>query len=164
MAENPDLNEVLQRLEVVEHKLGVYFVPNAEALLEELVTKLDPLTLQNILREVDAKVLALAMMGYQAPALKGIQAAMSKKSWGMIRDDVQYHLNLGVAEVAIRQAHLEMMSIIQKLVSLGKATLQVKDPSPVLAEWQKRNTESTGTSFKKVEGLEAWKKDVLDKI
>ena len=163
MAEAPDLNEILQRLEVAEHKLGIYFAPSAEALLEELLEKLEPLSLQNILREVDAKVLALAMMGSKAPALRGIQAAMSKKSWGMIRDDVQYHLNLGVTEAAIRQAHLEMMSVVQKLVSLGKVALQVKDPSPALSEWQKLNTGS-GTSFKKVEGLEAWKKDVLDKL
>jgi len=163
MADTPDLSEIVQRLEVVEHKLGIYFVPNAEPILEELVEKLDPLTLQNILREVEAKVLALAMMGYKAPALKGLKAAMSKKSWEMIADDVQYHMKLGVTEAGIRQAHLEMMSIIKRMESKGQLVLKISNPSPELADWMKRNADPAATSFKKVEGLDVWKKDLLDK-
>ena len=162
MADQQDLNEILQRLEAVEHKLGIYYVPNAEPILEELVEKLDPKTLQLILREVDAKVLALAMMGYKAPALKGIQAAMSKKSWEMIQDDVHYHLKLGVSEVSIRQARLEMMGMIKKLEAQGTIVLHVKESSSELEDWKK--SQETGTLFKKVEGLEVWKKDVLDKV
>ena len=164
MGDTPDMQEILQRLEVVEHKLGIYFVPNAEPILEELCEKVDAITLQNILREVEAKVLALAMMGYKAPALKGIKAAMSKKSWEMISDDIQYNVKLGVTEAGIRQAHLEMMSIIKRMESKGQLALKISNPSPELADWMKRNADPTGTSFKKVEGLDAWKRDVLDKL
>lgn len=163
MADTPDLNEILQRLEAVEHKLGIYYVPNAEPILEELAEKLEPKTLQLILREVDAKVLALAMMGYKAPALKGIQNAMSKKSWEMMQDDVHYHLKLGVSEASIRQARLEMMSIIKKLEASGSIVLHVHESSQEMEEWKKRSDENP-TLFKKVEGLEIWKKDVLDKV
>ncbi|HVZ80189.1 MAG TPA: FliG C-terminal domain-containing protein [bacterium] len=163
MADQPELNEILERLEAVEHKLGVYYVPNAEPILEELCEKLEPMTLQAILREVDAKVLAQAMMGYKTPALKNLQKAMSKKSWEMIQDDVHYFLKLGVSEAAIRTARLEMMSIIKKLEAHGAVVLHVKESSAELEDWKKQSQE-TGTLFKKVEGLEVWKKDILDRI
>jgi hypothetical protein len=163
MADSPDINEILQRLEAVEHKLGIYYVPNAEPILEELVEKLEPMTLQAILREVDAKVLAVAMMGWQTPALKGLQAAMSKKSWEMIQDDVNYHLKLGVNETSVRQARLEMLSIAKKLYATGNIILSLKETSPGIEGW-KGQSPDLGKLFKRIEGLDVWKKDVLDKV
>ena len=162
MADQADLNEILQRLEAVEHKLGIYYVPNAEPILEELVEKLEPMVLQAILREVDSKVLAQAVMGYKTPALKNLQKAMSKKSWELIQDDVHYFLKVGVSEASIRSARFEMMSIIKKMEAHGTIQLHVKESSSELEDWKK--DQETGTLFKKVEGLDVWKKDVLDKV
>lgn len=164
MADSPDMNEILQRLEAVERKLGLYYVPNSEPILEELAAKLDSKTLQTILREVDAKDLALAMMGWKAPALKGIQNAMSKKSWEMIQDDIHYHLKLGVNEASVREARIKVMGFIKQLESMGQIVLHVQETSPGLEEWKKQNAQASSTLFKKVEGLDVWKKDVLDKL
>ena len=164
MEKKPDLNEIQKRLEAVEHKLGVYYDPKAEPLLEEIFAKLDSRTLQLILREIDAKILELAIMGFQAPALKGLHGALSKKAWEMITEDLQYYLKLSATEASVHQARIEIMNIVHKLINLGEIVLVIPGSSPRLEEWIKGNHNTIGTSYQKAEGLEAWKKDVFDKV
>jgi flagellar motor switch protein FliG len=142
MAEEQEDKSLVERLEFLEHKLGVHYVPEADKALEALLETLEPLALQGLLRELDAKELELALLGLGPKALAQVKAAMSKKSWEMILDDVGVLLRQGVTQAAVHEARLKVMAVAQR--SLGQG--------------------SGSEAGKKLEGLEAWKKDVLDKL
>ena len=133
---------MVERIEFLELKIGVHYVPEADKALESLLETMEPLALQGLLRELDAKDLALAMMGLGPKALGQIKAAMSKKSWEMILDDLGVLLRQGVTPIAAHEAKLKVMAVAQNFLGKG-------------------NGPEAG---KKLEGLEAWKKDVLDKL
>jgi len=142
MAQEQEDKSLVERLEFLEHKLGIHYVPEADKALESLFETLEPLALQGLLRELDAKDLELALLGLGPKALGQVKAAMSKKSWEMILDDVGVLLRQGVTQAAAHEARLKVMAIAHSF--LGKGSAPAAD--------------------KKLEGLEAWKKDVLDKL
>jgi hypothetical protein len=70
MDQEPNLNDIIKRLEAVEHKLGIYHIPNAALVLEELIINLDSRTIQQIFREVEANDLALGIIGFKIETLR----------------------------------------------------------------------------------------------
>lgn len=147
----PDLNEIQKRLEYVEHKLKFHYVPEADKALETLLETFEPLALQALLREIDAKDLELAMVGLGAKALLQVKGAMSKKSWEMIVDDMAFHIRQGVTAMAAQEARMLVMSQAKRLQEEGK--IQLPGGSSGAAE-----------AGRKMEGLEDWKAKVFDKV
>lgn len=163
MAQEPDMNEVLKRLEAVEQKLGIVYIPHAETKIEGLIEKVEPRTLDFILRNVDAKDLVLAMVGFKGPALLKIKAALTHKSWNMLRDDFQYHLRQGVSESSAREARRKVMGIIQQTAGEIPGYPPPEWESLRPEDWSKKE-ELLETFFKTQENLDAWKKNVLDEL
>src|SRR5580658_1043982 len=98
MSQETDVQELIRRIEIMEHRLGLYYyIPRADAALEELIEHLDNLTLQQVLREIEAKDLVLAMIGFQPKTLALIKTAMSHNAWEMIKDDMACQVKWGFA-------------------------------------------------------------------
>ncbi len=163
MAETPNMDEIVKRLEAVEQKLGIVYIPDAETKIEELIEKIEPKKLEFVLRNVDAKDLELAMTGFKAPALLKIKAAVSPKSWGMLGDDLLYLIRQGISDSSAKDARRKVMGIIKQTAGEihGYPPAEWETLKP--EDWKKRE-EILESLFKTQESLDAWKKNVLDKL
>jgi hypothetical protein len=163
MPDEKDVNELVQRVERLERKLKIYHASHGEEIVEPLVEALETKDLQLVLREVDAKDLAVAMMGMKPKALGRVKLAMSHKAWEMIGEDVAFFMHRGVYESAVRESRRVIAGVIRALLEMGEIT------------WKDPRTGKYGNPFErgeavsmpmdpKVEGLDAWKKEVFDTL
>ena len=163
MAQKPDVSELVQRIEQLENKLKIYYTPNADKVLEDVLEKLDTRTVMLILREVDARDLALAMMGLQQKALQQIKNAMSKTSWNMIKDDLYYHMKWSIYGSAVKDAKITLMNIVQQLVHMGEIMIPeglTKESTSINDSKKKWDEEKN----KRIKEMEVWKKEVFDPL
>ena len=167
MSQEPDLHEIQKRLEHVEHKLGIFYPAIHEAeLLEGILTSLDGRTVQQIFREVDAKDLALAMVGFGAKALQVVKDNVSKKAWEMLKDDIAYYAVWCGAGNSQTIARLKIIYVINQLEEMGEIVVRM-DNIPALEKrppfdykaWQKRLEDEHNERVKQYEN---WKKEVFD--
>ncbi len=168
MAQEPDLQEIVQRIEQIEKKLGIFTSPGDAEKLEPLIEKIESRTLQQILREIDAKDLVYAMMEFKQPALRKILDAMSHKSREMIKDDMAYWLKRGIYGNVLWESRLKLMGIIRQLEQMGEIVIPRGEEEPfskkgyldLKERWEKEEEKRKA----KQQVLETWKKEVFDKL
>jgi len=169
MPQEPDLQELIKRIENVEHQLGIFYSKtHDDELLEGILESLDGRTIQQIFREVDAKDLALAIAGFQAKALGIVKDNLSKKGWEMLKDDMAYHSNWNVYGNSKKIARLKILNVIKQLEEMGEiaslknadSKLEKKD-SFDFKDWLKKLEDER---IERVKIFEAWKKEVFDPI
>ncbi len=169
MTQEPDFQELVKRIERIEHKLGI--VPpdsHDDELLESLMAILDGRTLQQVFREIDSKDLALAIVGFKVETLKLIKSNISKKGWEMLKDDMIYHTKWNGSGQSHHIARLKIMFVIQQLEEMGEIVV-VRGDLPMfdnkitfeIKDWFKNLEDERN---KRMKNLEKWKKEVFDPL
>ena len=81
----PSVSELTKRIETLERKLGIRHVSKARIpSFLDLVRKLDPITLQEILREVRSVTIGLAIIGLSDKETETVKSALSKNRWAEV--------------------------------------------------------------------------------
>lgn len=165
MSLESDLNQIEKRLERIEQKLGLYSAPGAEKALEEWVENQETRVLQQVLREIDAKDLVLALMGFGPKAVLQVKNAMSKTGWNMLKDDMAYQLKTAVHGSAREDARLKVMNIIQLLADRGEVQAHPPGRAPEDPAGRKKKQEEEKEEMnRKLAELERWKKENFDSL
>ncbi len=169
MAQEPDLHELVKRIEQIERKLGIFYPDSHEdEWLESLMTSLDGRTLQQVFREIDSKDLALAIVGFKADTLQIVKNNLSKKGWEMLKDDMVYHTKWSGSGQSHHIAKLKIMSVIKQLEEMGEIVV-VRGNHPMfenkvsfeIKDWFKNLEDERN---KRIKIMEAWKKEVFDPL
>jgi hypothetical protein len=174
MSQEPDLNEIIERLEKIEFKLGIYYYKpdeNVGVALEELFERLDNRTFQEILREVDAKDLARAVIGFKLKAFQNLKNALSKNAWEMICDDIRNELRLGTSIDGIQSSQTKILKVAHQMESMGQIVLPETRDSFETEEyrkkqkefWEKHNKE-IALRAKKIQEIEDWKNGIYSTL
>jgi hypothetical protein len=164
-----DSKDLLQRLQILEKKLGIYKDYGDD--LEELFDSFDSRTVQQILREIDAKDLVVAMLGMKKETILKIKSNVSKKSWSMLRDDLDYCMAYGVTADSIKVCRSKVTNVIHQLESQGEVVLSKTNgskPDEVRRElsdqlwknWDKENKQREENK----KTIATWKKEVFDQL
>jgi len=173
MSEEPNLNEIIKRLEAVEHKLGIYYHTSdaVDGALEELFENVDNRTLQQILHEVDAKILAKAVLGLKSKALLNLKDALSKNAWEMLRDDIRDELRSEIGLYGLQNSKIKVLTITHQLEEMGEivwarttGSLETEEYRKKCEEEIKENKEWYALQTLKNKELEIWKNEVFEKL
>ena len=87
----------------------------------EDLAALDPRTMQRLLREIDSKLLSVALKGAQESLQESFFGAMSTRASEMLRDDMEASGPMRVADV--EAAQIEIVEVAMKLESDGVIVL-----------------------------------------
>lgn len=164
-----DSKDLQQRLQTVERKLGIYKEYGDD--LEDLLNSFDSRTIQQILREIDAKDLVVAMLGMKKETLLKIKQNVSKKSWSMLCEDLTCSLGYGVANDSVKVCRSKVTNIIHQLESQGEIVLSKihgTKPDELRRElsdqlWKKWDEEKKQREENK-KVMSVWKKDIFDSL
>ena len=95
-------------------------IANLMFLFEDIVTLSDD-SIQKIIKEVDTKILALAMKASSEELKNKIYDNMSERAGGMLRDEVDF---LGAVRVAeVENAQSQVLDVIRRLDEAGEVTI-----------------------------------------
>jgi flagellar motor switch protein FliG len=164
MDQIPDMNEILKRLEAVEHKLNIYNIPQVAKVFEDLILNSDSRTLQQIFREVESNDLILSVLGSKAEMLRKIKTTLSKNSWEMLYEDVPYKIKKGVYAGSIDKAKTAIVAVAYQLEEMGEIVIHKIDEPFNREEFNKKMALFWEEFNRKEEGLDTWKKEVFDNL
>ena len=159
-----NLNEILKRLDRLERNVRLGEIPDSDLVLEAILESVDVRTLQSILREIDADALGLAMVGLKTVPIAKFKAAMSKKAWKMIVDDIDCLMKRGLCASAVWESRSKVIYIVFLLWEMGEITLEDPHGTIRLEEWKRRSEAFWGKRAIRYEGAEKWRREVLGSI
>lgn len=156
-----DMNEIIKRLEIIEHKLGIYHIPHASAVLENAIMDSFRMGLELILRNNELKVLALAVIGFKTETLQKLKSNMSKNSWATFCEEINLNIEHGVHFGSINQSQMKILSTIYQMEEMGEIISQKVEGPFNYEEFKLKMAKLEAYLNRKEEGLEIWKKGVL---
>jgi flagellar motor component MotA len=95
--------------------------PTSDLLLFDDISRLDDLSIQKLLREVDTQDLAIAMHGADAGICKRIYGCMSPRAGELLREDIEYMGNIRL--VHTMGSRKKILTILSKLIAGGDITM-----------------------------------------
>lgn len=162
MSDEIDIKEVLKRLEVVEHKLGIYHIENPDLILEEMILKAKKWNFETATRNFEENDLALGVIGFKADTLKALKAHFSKNRWKTLCEDINSNILRGVRFGSIKEAQVRLLSVVYRLEEMGEMVIPKEMDN--LKDSIKKFEQVWADINRKEEGLETWKKEVLDNL
>jgi hypothetical protein len=158
----PDL---LSRIEKIEFKLNIDM--DYPKNLEDVLNSLDNRTLQQIFREIDARDLALALLGMKQETLIHIKNNFSHKAWSMMRDDVTFAIRHEITDRELKMAKAKFLNIIYLLESMGEIVAARYDKEKAktsLQEWRRQYQQETKEKEENSKKFAVWKKEIFDPL